>query len=284
MPSTIGVPARLPCSCFASWRAHFSGDFPSKPALSEQSRLPGFPNGQPPQPAPPAGTSTAASHNAQKGSQNGALLFQRHALHMADGNTPHRAISQGGITVFLLHWQPTPRVAGSQPQAMVSEAQIRQATPEDAEVVADILKEAARWLEQTGMPLWREGELEAACIIADVREGVFFLAKYSDDSAGTVKFQLDDPVFWPDASPNEAAYIHRLAVRRRYAGTGLSTALLRWAVRRTQTLGRRYLRLDCIASRPRLRAIYEDFGFRHHSDRQVGPYHVSRYEYDVTRD
>ena len=166
---------------------------------------------------------------------------------------------------------------------MASEEQVRQATPQDAEVVADILKEAARWLEQTGMPLWREGELEPACIIADVSAGLFFLAEYSGDSAGTVKFQLDDPVFWPDAGLHEAAYIHRLAVRRRYAGTGLSTSLLRWAVRRTQTLGRRYLRLDCVASRPRLRAIYERFGFRHHSDRQVGSYHVSRYEYDVTK-
>jgi GNAT superfamily N-acetyltransferase len=98
-----------------------------------------------------------------------------------------------------------------------------------------------------------------------------------------MKFQLDDPLFWPDASQGEAAYVHRLAVRRRYAGSGLSTELLRWAVDRTRALGRLYLRLDCAASRPRLRAIYERFGFRYHSDRQVGPYLVSRYEYDVTK-
>jgi hypothetical protein len=30
--------------------------------------------------------------------------------------------------------------------------------------------------------------------------------------------------------------------------------------------------------RPRLRAVYERHGFRHHSDRQVGPHFVSRYE------
>jgi len=98
-----------------------------------------------------------------------------------------------------------------------------------------------------------------------------------------MKFQLDDPVFWPDVSPQEAAYIHRLAVRRTYAGAGLSTALLRWAAKRARALGLRYLRLDCVGSRPRLRAVYERFGFEHYSDRQVGPYFVSRYEYDVTR-
>ncbi|MEH2214010.1 MAG: hypothetical protein V7K84_25930, partial [Nostoc sp.] len=43
-----------------------------------------------------------------------------------------------------------------------------------------------------------------------------------------------------------------------------------------------YLRLDCDASRPRLRAVYERFGFRHHSDKQVGAYFVSRYEYKIS--
>ncbi len=166
---------------------------------------------------------------------------------------------------------------------MPSETQIRQATPQDVEVVADILKEAARWLEQAGMPLWQEAELEPAAISADVHAGLFFLAELSGTPTGTVRFQLDDPLFWPDARPQEAAYIHRLSVRRAYAGTGLSTALLRWAVVRAQTLGFRYLRLDCVASRPRLRAVYERFGFEHDSDRQVGPYFVSRYQYDVSK-
>jgi GNAT superfamily N-acetyltransferase len=165
---------------------------------------------------------------------------------------------------------------------MSSEAQISQASSQDVEVVADILKEAARWLEQAGMPLWREGELEPASIATDISAGIFFLAEQDGNPAGTMKFQLDDPVMWPDARPQEAAYIHRLAVRRAYAGTGLSTTLLRWAANRAQELGFRYLRLDCVASRPRLRAVYERFGFEHHSDRQVGPYFVSRYEYDVT--
>lgn len=166
---------------------------------------------------------------------------------------------------------------------MSVETQIRQATLQDVEIVADILKEAARWLEQAGMPLWREEELEPARIVTDIRSGLFFIAENSGDPAGTVKFQLDDSVIWPDAGRQEAAYIHRLAVRRRYAGTGLSTALLHWAVERTQTFGRRYLRLDCDASRLRLRAVYERFGFRFHSDREIGPYRVSRYECDVMK-
>ena len=41
------------------------------------------------------------------------------------------------------------------------------------------------------------------------------------------------------------------------------------------------LRLDCDSHRLKLRALYERFGFTLHSFRQVGPYHVARYEYRV---
>ena len=77
-------------------------------------------------------------------------------------------------------------------------------------------------------------------------------------------------------------FIHRLAVRRRFAGGEISSALILWAIGHTHALRRRYLRLDCLASRPRLQAIYERMGFGFHSNRQVGPYYVARYEYDVT--
>jgi len=165
---------------------------------------------------------------------------------------------------------------------MVSELGIRRAATQDAEVVSDILREAAQWLEQAGMPLWREEHIGVAHIADDVRAGIFFLAEYSGESAGTMKFQLEDPMFWPEAREGEAAYVHRLAVRRRHAGMGVSTALLRWAVERTGALGRPYLRLDCAASRAKLRALYEGFGFRHHSYAQIEAYHVARYQYDIT--
>jgi GNAT superfamily N-acetyltransferase len=158
---------------------------------------------------------------------------------------------------------------------------IRQASGEDAAVVVQILQEAASWLEQRGQTLWRDAELQPARIAAEVQQGLYFLAEASGSAVGTIRFQLQDPDFWPDVPAAEAAYVHRLAVRRSAAGGMVSSTLLRWAVDRTRTLERRYLRLDTEASRMRLRAIYEQFGFRHHSDRQVGPYYVARYEYPV---
>jgi GNAT superfamily N-acetyltransferase len=158
---------------------------------------------------------------------------------------------------------------------------IRQAKPEDAPTVSSILTEAARWLEESGMTMWRDGELTASSVAGDVAAGLFYLASADLEPAGTIKFQLEDKLFWPDIPQEDSAFIHRLAVRRKFSGGEISTAMLRWAVERARALERRHLRLDCEASRARLRAVYESFGFRHHSDRQVGPYFVSRYEYPL---
>lgn len=161
---------------------------------------------------------------------------------------------------------------------------IRQATADDTALVADILGEAVRWLEEVGKPLWRADEVSATAVAADVAAGQFFLAECDGEAAGVIKFQLEDPQHWPDLAEPQAAYIHRLAVRRRYAGRGVSTALLQWALAHTAALGRRWLRLDCDAARPRLRAIYEQCGFRYHSDSHTGRFLLARYDYDVTAD
>jgi len=160
---------------------------------------------------------------------------------------------------------------------------IRQATREETATVEEILREAARWSIEIGMPLWRDDELLPSRIATEVTGGLFYVADCDGELAGVVKFQLEDDAFWPDVPRGESAFVHRLAVRRRFAGGEISSALLRWAVEQARLLGREYLRLDCEASRARLRAVYERFGFVHHSDRKVGPYSVARYEYRVMK-
>jgi GNAT superfamily N-acetyltransferase len=158
---------------------------------------------------------------------------------------------------------------------------IRPATLGDLPTVSDILQEAAQWLEERGMLLWKASELTPDRIANEVAAGLFVLAEVDGAAAATMMFLLTDPDFWPDVPPNESAFIHRLAVRRRYAGSPLSSAMLDWAVEQTRKLVRQFLRLDCVADRPKLRAIYERYGFRYHSDWRVGPYLVARYQYPV---
>jgi GNAT superfamily N-acetyltransferase len=158
---------------------------------------------------------------------------------------------------------------------------VRQARRADVNAVEELLIEAARWVDALGEVMWEEGELAAGRVAAEVEEGQFFLAVVDGEPGGAIKFQLEDRLFWPDLTQSESAFVHRLVVGRRYKGLGVSTALLQWAVDRATSMGKRYLRLDCDASRPKLRAVYERFGFRVHSFRQVGAYYVARYEYSL---
>jgi GNAT superfamily N-acetyltransferase len=155
---------------------------------------------------------------------------------------------------------------------------IRQAVAADTAIVDQMIREAAAWVDALGVVMWEDGELDAGRIRDEVAAGMFFLAVIGGEVAGAIRFQLEDPLFWPDRPAGEAAFVHRLVGRRAFKGRGVARALLEWAVRHARAQGRGLLRLDCDANRPKLRALYESCGFRLHSYRQVGPYYVSRYE------
>lgn len=155
---------------------------------------------------------------------------------------------------------------------------IRFARADEASLVSSILQEAAEWLLSRGEPLWRQDELAVPAVRTDVAAGHYLVALVAGEALGVARFTETDALFWPDAAPDEASYIHRLAVRRSHGGRGIPPAILDWAGNKAAEAGRRYLRLDCDAARHRLRAYYERLGFAFHSERTVGPYRVARYE------
>ena len=174
--------------------------------------------------------------------------------------------------------QPRKHDRSNLPMSTIS---ISQASLKDLKTVSSILHEAALWLKQRNMMLWGEREISAKVLLPDIQSGLFYIAFYQSCAAGVVRFQTEDLVFWSDIPHQDSAFIHRLAVRRSFSGGLVSTALMRWAIERSRQLGKRYLRLDCDAERQSLRSVYEKFGFRHHSHRQVGSYLVARYEYEI---
>jgi GNAT superfamily N-acetyltransferase len=165
----------------------------------------------------------------------------------------------------------------------MSSIAIRQAQASDAAIVQDMLEAAAQWVDALGVVMWEEGELTPGRVAAEIAAGLFFVAEVDGDPAGVVRFQLEDRLFWPDLTEDDSAFIHRLVVQRRYKGLGVSTALMEWAVARAGTMGKTYLRLDTDASRPKLRQLYEEFGFEFHSFRQVGAYYVARYQFPLAK-
>jgi GNAT superfamily N-acetyltransferase len=76
----------------------------------------------------------------------------------------------------------------------------------------------------------------------------------------------------------DAAYIHKITLKRSAAGRGLGRQIIDWAREKARKEGMKYLRLDTEARRAKLCELYESAGFTRHSERQVGRHYVARYE------
>ena len=62
--------------------------------------------------------------------------------------------------------------------------------------------------------------------VAWAMEGDYWLFFLNDEVAGVLKFELDDTLYWPGFPEDEAAYVHKLVVCRRFVGTGFSEKML----------------------------------------------------------
>ncbi len=137
----------------------------------------------------------------------------------------------------------------------------------DAQAAVGVMKEAALWLSGRGMPLWTQEELDR---LPGEHPADAFLVLYDDRrAAAAALLTFRDPLLWPDAPDGTSGFLHKLSVRRAYAGRGLALRLLTDAARVCEQEGMRYLRLDCDAKRTKLRALYLSAGFAFAGEKQA---------------
>jgi hypothetical protein len=156
---------------------------------------------------------------------------------------------------------------------------VRPATQDDARIISSIMVEAADWQKRNGHPAWHFDSISMEAVVREIN--LFFLAEIDAEASGSFKFQTEDKLFWPDHPGDEAAYLHKIAVRRKFAGGKISHSILVRAAEHARTLRKIYLRLDCDAASPSLRGVYENFGFVYHSDKSMGSFVVARYQYEI---
>nr|WP_231402925.1 GNAT family N-acetyltransferase [Caenimonas aquaedulcis] len=153
--------------------------------------------------------------------------------------------------------------------------------PDDAATVSHILSAASAHLRRKGYEVWSEPEVSETTVAPHVRDGLYYIGFEGAEAVGVFRLELRDPVFWPEMPDGSSAYLHKLAVLPSQQGRGRAHALLRHAVGIARTRGLRFLRLDCMGGRPKLRAVYEGFGFRHHSQKMLGAQVFDRFELAV---
>ena len=137
------------------------------------------------------------------------------------------------------------------------------AQPPDLDTVVDILEEAASWLASRGIEQWLPGSFLGPrydSIADQVNHGEVYLAVLDGKPVGTLTLQWQDKKFWGDVA-DDAAYVHRIAIRRAWAGKGLGRQLLQWAESTAAAAGKTFLHLDCMAENSALCEYYERANF-----------------------
>jgi GNAT superfamily N-acetyltransferase len=136
--------------------------------------------------------------------------------------------------------------------------QIARATEADATIAAAILREVSEWLAAGGRKLWDRDEISDEDVARHAQAGELVMGREGKEAVACMYLQLSDDLFWPRA--DAALYVHRLAVRRAFAGRGLARAMLDWAVTEARRISRPFVRLDT-ELRPPLLRLYEEAGF-----------------------
>lgn len=147
--------------------------------------------------------------------------------------------------------------------------------------VQEVLVEAARFARARRHPMWPR-RFPLPQVHRWARRGDLYVATVGADLAGVFLLQRSDPATW-GRSRRPARYLHRLAVRRAFAGRGLGRRLVEWAAHESARAGAGVLRLDTVRANSVLRAYYRALGFREVGERRVGRRWLTLFERPLPR-
>lgn len=154
---------------------------------------------------------------------------------------------------------------------------LRRARPADLDVVVTMLEEAAWWMVSRGIEGWTPDGFSRGRIAAIIEDGEMYMVALDGRPAGTFALQWSDRETWGEV-PDDAGYVHGLAVRREFAGMRLGREMLGRAEQMVSRSEREYLRLDCVADNEALNEYYRRAGFACRGRAVVRGLAVSLYE------
>lgn len=132
----------------------------------------------------------------------------------------------------------------------------------EIEAAINIMKEVTKWGRSVGLDVWKDEYLTREKLIEGITENDFYVGQVLDDNACCMILQWNDTLFWPKAKENEAGYIHKLCVRRKYSGIGLSKKMVEFAIEECKKRNIDYLRLDTGWNKIKLCNLYKSLGFK----------------------
>ena len=139
---------------------------------------------------------------------------------------------------------------------------IKQADENDILVIEEILLDAVNWLSKSGMKnTWNESNVKWTDLSNSFKINNFYIAYQNELPTACMALTDFDPTFWPNITKGESLYLHKVAVKRAFAGKGFTKELIDFAKRLALSHSINTIRLNCNQHRNKLRKVYENEGF-----------------------
>ena len=135
-----------------------------------------------------------------------------------------------------------------------------------------IIQEVGQWLIDSGQTMWGPGTLTADNLIGDYTRGNCWVMYADAVAAATFILQWEDPLYYPDVPPNTVGLIHKVAIRRQFAGQNLFQPILDFCKRECLKRGINTIQLETDATRPALLRFYERNGFTPTYEKQISEF------------
>lgn len=139
---------------------------------------------------------------------------------------------------------------------------IRRTTDVDIQTIEEIYADVVRWMDENGLHQWEMRNVAWAALSEYYQINDFYIAYEGAAPAACMACVDVDPSFWPDIPKGESLFLHKVAVKRSFAGQGISKQLIDFAKKMARGRGIQAIRLDCHQDREKVRALYEKEGFR----------------------
>ncbi|RII33471.1 N-acetyltransferase [Clostridium chromiireducens] len=139
---------------------------------------------------------------------------------------------------------------------------IKQADENDILTVEGILLDAVIWMKKNKLQnQWNEDSIKWNYLSKYYQVNDFYINYQNGVPAACIAITDLDLKYWSEIPQGKSLYIHKLAVKREFAGKGISEELINFAKKLSLKNGINSLRLDCNLQRNKLRMLYENEGF-----------------------
>ncbi|RRB07565.1 GNAT family N-acetyltransferase [Larkinella rosea] len=130
-----------------------------------------------------------------------------------------------------------------------------------------IVREVGQWLVDGGRMMWEIDTLTAENLFDDYTAGNCYVMYAVDnhgeeEPAAAFTLQWKDPLYYADVPDNSAGFIHKLAIRRAFAGQNLFQSILEFCQGVCRQRNIHEIQLETDATRPPLMRFYERNGFQ----------------------